>query len=189
MIKATRELLIVIKNLEGCRLSTYLDSAGIPTIGIGHLITPSEKTNGTFNIPLSGVDSALNLLAEDIEKTERLMDKIVGDLSLPQHQIDALLSFSFNVGAGAFSRSTLNALLHDGNTDECVKQFSRWVYAGNKPYAGLVKRRVVEAGLFSFTSDVDTLFDSEMLNLLSSNQRDEAIKIIEGYLNGQTGKN
>jgi len=67
---------------------------------------------------------------------------------LPQNQFDALVSFTFNVGVGAFSNSTLLRRLNKRNYQGTKQEFRRWVHAGGRRLQGLVNRRNQEAGLF-----------------------------------------
>ena len=181
MIKASNRILDVIKELEGCSLTVYKDTAGLDTIGIGHLITKDSK----ITVPLPNEQAALDLLAKDITTIERSMNRIVGNIGLPQNQADALLSFSFNVGTEAFSESTLLKKLRKNDVEGASDEFLRWVLSGpagaKKVTEGLVKRRVVEQGIFISSSAKA----AEHAGKLSSKSLKESITIIEGYLYGQ----
>ena len=67
---------------------------------------------------------------------------------LTQPQFDALVSFVFNVGAGAFRKSTLLKKLNAGDYAEATAEFPRWVKGGGKTLPGLVVRRAAEMLLF-----------------------------------------
>ena len=66
---------------------------------------------------------------------------------LEQHQFDALVSFSYNVGCGAFKRSTLLRKLNAGDYDEVPHELMRW----RKPRS-ILKRRRKEVALWNGTS-------------------------------------
>lgn len=68
---------------------------------------------------------------------------------LQQHQVDALVSFVFNVGGGAFAESTLLRELNAGHYDAVPRELPRWVKADGKTLAGLVRRRQAEGTLFA----------------------------------------
>ena len=68
---------------------------------------------------------------------------------LAQHQFDALVSFVFNVGGGAFRESTLLRELNAGDYDAVPRELNRWVKAGGRTLPGLVRRRGAEGVLFS----------------------------------------
>ena len=63
------------------------------------------------------------------------------EVPLNQDQFDALVSFVFNVGAGAFEGSTLLRLLNEGRYRDVPKQLDRWVKADGRTLEGLVRRR------------------------------------------------
>lgn len=133
-----------IKREEGCELRMYHDAAGLPTIGVGHLITDEDEDIG-MTITMA---QAMELLRRDLEDHESDVLRAV-KVPLKQHQFDALVSFDFNVGGHNFRRSTLLKKLNAGDFDGAAGQFSRWVYAGAEVVPGLIARRVREAKLFS----------------------------------------
>lgn len=143
---------------EGIRLQPYKDPVGLWTIGIGHLITPPENKTGLINIRGQYYKWRLGLsdkqvfwlLEQDVEKAEDVINTVV-KAPLTQNQFDALVSFVFNVGGGAFINSTLLKKLNAKNNT--VKQeFGKWVKGrvNGKMVAlpGLVTRRKEEAKLF-----------------------------------------
>jgi len=151
------ELLV---ELEGLRLRAYLDVAGLPTIGVGHLLTESEKNGGCLTINgeqipwQNGItkEQALALLAQDVGWAEEAINKLV-QVSLNQNQFDALVSFIFNVGIGAFRNSTLLRVLNDGDYEEVPSQLRRWVRVGGRGpetgFTALSNRREREIELWN----------------------------------------
>ena len=131
----------LIKEYEGLRLSAYLCPAGIPTIGYGS--TKGVKMGETIT-----EKEAESLLIADIERICEPCLEVNVDVDLTQGQYDALSSFIFNLGCGAFKGSTLCKLLNAGNYDGAAKQFGRWTKANGKELPGLVKRRAAETALF-----------------------------------------
>ncbi|MCT4635385.1 MAG: lysozyme, partial [Rickettsiales bacterium] len=69
-------------------------------------------------------------------------------VSLNNHQFDALVSFTFNVGVGALQRSTLRSKVNRAEHEQVPTEFMRWVYAGGKRIIGLVRRRKAELELY-----------------------------------------
>ncbi|TVS40518.1 lysozyme, partial [Xylella fastidiosa subsp. multiplex] len=67
---------------------------------------------------------------------------------LKQHQFDALVSLSFNIGACAFHRSTLLRKLNAGDVAGAAQQFHVWKWAGGRVQSGLIIRRAAERALF-----------------------------------------
>jgi lysozyme len=87
----------------------YIDFAGKPTIGYGHLVGPGEH----FNEPMTHAE-ALELLAKDLAATERAIASMVR-VELNQHEFDALVSLVFNIGRGHFATSTVLRKLNAGD--------------------------------------------------------------------------
>ncbi len=102
---------------EGLRLEAYLDSVGVPTIGVGH--TAGVKIGDTCT-----KEQALAWLAEDLQWSEAAVNQVTAPLE--QHQFDALVSFVFNVGQGAFAASTMRKYLNLGNYEAAGNEFDRW---------------------------------------------------------------
>ena len=141
---------------EGKRNKVYDDSAGLPTIGVGHLLTQEENSTGKITINGQAIDysqgltdqQVMDLLAQDLVRFEQAVQNEVR-VDLNQNQFDALVSFSFNVGTQAFKNSTLLKVLNDGQYDEVPNQLRRWVKAGGKTVQGLVNRRENEINLWN----------------------------------------
>lgn len=146
----------LLKQWEGFKLQEYKDSAGLPTIGVGHLITKSEQASG--EIVINGIpvqykngltdQQVLDLLSQDVKPAEDAVNKGV-TVALDQNQFDALVSFTFNVGTGAFNGSTLLKVLNQGQYDQVPDQLRRWNKAGGKVVQGLVNRRENEIKLWN----------------------------------------
>lgn len=69
-------------------------------------------------------------------------------VELKQSQYDALASFIYNVGNGAFQNSTMLKLINQNKFEEAAAQFDVWINAGGKPNKGLIHRRKKEKELF-----------------------------------------
>lgn len=141
----------LIKYFEGRRLHRYKCPAGVWTVGYGHVLTNEELS--TLSDPID-VATADVLLAKDVWKFEAALYTEQRTRRLPplkQGELDALVSFTFNVGLGAFDKSTLRRLLCD-DVDRSVvaAQFARWNKAGGKVLPGLVARREAERKLFLY---------------------------------------
>jgi len=130
----------MLKQFEGLRLKAYQDSAGVWTIGYGH----TKKAYPGMVITRA---EAERLLRQDLVRFERAV-RDRATVPLTQNQFDALVSFSFNVGVGAFSKSTLLKRLNQKDYAGAKQEFKRWVYAGGRRLQGLVNRREREAQLF-----------------------------------------
>lgn len=131
----------LIRRHEGCRLTAYRCPAGVLTIGIGHTgpeVTPDMQIDE---------EEALALLTSDLGAAEdAVMDHV--HVGINQHEFDALVSLAFNIGGGAFARSTLLRLLNAGERAAAAEEFGRWTRAGKNVLPGLVRRRAEERALF-----------------------------------------
>ena len=70
-------------------------------------------------------------------------------------QFDALVSFTYNCGAGALSSSTLLKKVNAGDFEGAALEFHKWNKAGGKVMNGLVRRRASESLLFQNIPDND----------------------------------
>lgn len=130
----------LIKSFEGCKLEAYLCPAGVWTIGYGH-------THGVVKGQKITQDQADQLLIDDLDIFVKGVDQAT-NVPLSQNEFDALVSFAFNVGIGAFKSSTMCRLINEGKLKEAADQFDRWNKAGGKVLAGLTRRRKAEKELF-----------------------------------------
>jgi lysozyme len=130
-----------LKGYEGVRLKAYLDTGGVPTIGVGH-------TRGVEMGMVATPEQVDQWLTEDLKEAEEAIERLV-KVPLTQGQFDALASFVFNIGEGQFSNSTLLKLLNEGHYDAASAQLHRWVYDNGKKQPGLVKRRIGEQSRFN----------------------------------------
>lgn len=145
----------LLQEWEGVERKVYLDSAGLQTIGCGHLLTKDELTSGKIlilGIPIKYREGLSDLqidqlLTQDLSASENAVNTGV-DVELNQNQFDALCSFVFNVGRQAFYSSTLRKLLNSGSYDEVAGQLRRWNKSGGNVVAGLANRRENEIELF-----------------------------------------
>jgi GH24 family phage-related lysozyme (muramidase) len=133
----------LIKNFEGLRLKSYKCQSGIWTVGYG--VTGPDIGPNTEITKIEADRLFLNLL-KHFEQNVRERLKV----QVNQNEFDALVSFAYNVGLGAFSSSTLLKLLNSNATRSIVaSEFSRWVKGANgKPIEGLKVRREKEKQLF-----------------------------------------
>lgn len=131
----------LIKRWEGCRLEAYLDIVGIPTIGYGH--TAGVKLGDT--ITQAQADA---MLAGELRPREGVLNELLPG-QLLQCQFDALISLIYNIGIGAFKKSTLLKVLKTNpHSPDVHVQIMRWNKAGGKEIKGLTARRQEEVWLY-----------------------------------------
>ena len=146
----------LLEQWEGVRLNVYKDSANLPTIGVGHLLTSSERSSGKISINGAIVaytngltaEQADALLAQDLKPAETTVNNGV-KVKLNQNQFDALVSFTFNIGGGAFTGSTLLKVLNQGEYDQVPSQLIRWDKSAGQVVPGLQNRRNNEIKLWN----------------------------------------
>ena len=132
--------LALIQTFEGTETTAYADAGGIPTICTG-------STRGVYLGQTATLAECEERLSEDVSYAGEAIRKGVR-VKLSQGQYDALVSLVFNIGPGAFARSTLLKRLNDGQCRAAADEFLRWRYAAGKPLRGLLKRRQAERALF-----------------------------------------
>lgn len=136
-MKSSDLLLNKIIDFEGCKLTAYRCPAGVWTIGVGH-------TRGVKQGQKITEAQAISLLKGDLLPCENYVNNL--GVCKTQGQFDALVDFCFNLGTGAFGRSTLLKFIRQGKSEQYIRgEFAKWVKSGGKTLAGLVKRRAWEA--------------------------------------------
>lgn len=129
----------VVSQFEGYRPSAYRDPVGIPTICYGH--TATARMGQTHSQA-----RCEELLAGDLGHAFDTLERHTARPQPPKRKA-ALASFIYNVGEGAFARSTLRKKLNAGNVRGACNELTRWVYADGRKLRGLVKRRAAERKL------------------------------------------
>jgi len=129
----------VVSYYEGYQPTAYRDPVGVPTICFGH--TATARMGQTLS-----QERCTQLLQADLGHAFSAVDRRA-QVDLPPPTRAALASFVYNVGEGAFARSTLLRKLNAGDLRGACHELSRWVYAGGRKLNGLVKRRATEREL------------------------------------------
>jgi len=125
----------IVPAFEGRELEAYLDEGGVPTICDGD----------TYNVRLGDVATPQECdarLRRQLAISNDAINKYVR-VKLADHERAALISFIYNVGVGAFIKSTLLRRLNGGDPNWCY-ELDRWVKVNGKVSRGLVKRRSIE---------------------------------------------
>ena len=126
---------------ESCSLTAYRDSGGVWTIGWGHT-GPDVHEGLTWT--QDQADAAF------VRDTAWAQAAVRNDVAVPltQPQFDALVSLVFNIGAGAFARSTLLRKLNAGDYRGAADEFLRWNRDNGEVVTGLAVRRAKERAMF-----------------------------------------
>lgn len=141
--KISQRGLDLIKQFEGFSPIPYTCPGGKLTIGFGHVMREGE----TFETPMTQ-RQAEKLLKRDLEWVKSVIERTV-TVPLSTYQFDALASFIFNIGSGAWETSTLLKKLNEGEDIFVVgSEFLRWIFSGGKRQRGLMRRREAERKIF-----------------------------------------
>jgi len=143
---ATKKL---IKEYEGLRLKAYRCSAGRLTIGWGHTSAAGEPVVKP-GLTISKAE-AERIFDRDIENFAVGVEKLI-KVDATDNQFGACVSLAFNIGVGAFSKSSVLRFLNRGRPDDAADAFMLWnkVTKGGRKVVerGLTRRRASEAALF-----------------------------------------
>jgi len=140
-MKTSKKGIELIKKFEGMRLAAYYCPAHKLTIGYGH--TGKDVHDG---MKITAEEAEL-LLKKDCERFEKGVNEMV-HVSLEQHQFDALVSFTYNLGLGNLKASTLLKKINIGDNAGALTEFPKWNKANGRVLEGLVRRREAEQELF-----------------------------------------
>lgn len=113
--------LVSLVLVEGYRGDAYLDVVGVPTIGVGETlgVKLGDKTTP---------EKALQQLIKSTDAHGKGMEKCLNpDVKLEQHQYDAFLSFTYNIGVAGFCRSETRRLINEGKIDEACRAMMGWL--------------------------------------------------------------
>jgi lysozyme len=133
---------------EGFVGHRYLDVAGIPTIGYGHVIRLGD--------PISVTEpQAMEMLRHDVASAESAIVSLV-KVDLNQNQVDSLCSFVFNLGSGALATSAMLHFINLGAFLTAADEFPKWCHARVNGemvvVSDLLKRRQLERAMFLSTA-------------------------------------
>jgi len=133
--------LALTEQFEGCEHLAYKDIGGVLTIGYGHCghdVRPGM---------ICSHEQAEAWLLQDVQKAVNAINTMVR-VPLTQGQFDSCVDLAFNIGAGAFEKSTLLRKLNAGDMDGAAREFERWSRCAGKVVAGLLRRRLAEKASF-----------------------------------------
>ena len=148
-MKTSQTGIDLIKEFEGCKLKPYKDVVGLLTVGYGHRLADADNRDYTQ-------EEADEFLGSDIGRFEHGVSTYCTVL-LTQGQFDSLVLFSYNLGLGTLSRSTLLKKLNAGDYDGAAKEILRFDKAGGVVVKGLTRRRQAEYRLFT---QIDPITDT-----------------------------
>jgi lysozyme len=151
-MKSSNNGIRLIQEFEGLRLTSYLCSAGVPTIGYG-----ATYYHDGSKVKLGQTitrEQANQMLVDHLKEFEGSVTGLLNGTKVNQNQFDALVSFTYNLGAGNLAKSQLLRFVKaNPNDPKIAAEFHKWNRAGGEVVTGLVRRRKKEAQLY-FTAVV-----------------------------------
>jgi lysozyme len=156
MIKPSSACLSIIKQYENLELNAYPDpgtKAEPITIGYGTTVyADGRKVRMGDTITAEQAEFELK---HHVEKKVCVdLTKLLQNINFNQNQIDSLISLVYNIGIGAFKKSTLLKKIKANDIAGAAEQFKVWNQSAGKVLAGLAKRRNTEYQLFIETKSV-----------------------------------
>jgi len=146
-MKCSNNGIRLIQEFEGLRLTSYLCSAGVPTIGYG-----ATYYHDGSKVKLGQTvtkEQALQMLLDHLKEFEGSVTGLLNGTKVNANQFDALVSFTYNLGAGNLAKSQLLKFVKlNPNDPRIAAEFAKWNRAGGEVSTGLVRRRKKEAQLY-----------------------------------------
>lgn len=140
----------LIKEFEGVRLACYHLGDGVCTIGFGH-------TRPLAQCPGAGSWVITEQQAEDYLRVDaqKYCDAVTGYFTRPftQNQLDALISFAYNLGGGIFAQYGWDRNASDGYILASIPKYNM---PGSQFEQGLTRRRTAECNLYKSTANNGT---------------------------------
>ena len=140
----------LIKSYEGLRLKAYQDSGGIWTTGYGH--TGADVHPGM----VISKERAEELFDKDIEKFQLgILHLLTDKENTNPNQFSAMVSLAYNIGLGAFGKSSVLRFHNQGQFQKASSAFGLWNKVNGEILQGLAKRRTAESSLYN-KKELDT---------------------------------
>ena len=145
-MRPNKETVNLVKEFEGLELSAYLDPVGIVTIGYGY----TNRAGYGFGVKMGDKWTKARAEAMLKEGLDRFGDRLLPMFkrSPTPDQFGAMLSLAYNIGTGAFSKSTCLKRFNSGDIAGAAEALTWFNKAGGNKMRGLVRRREAERDLF-----------------------------------------
>lgn len=138
--------LALVKEFEGFRAKAYQDPVGVWTIGYG-----TTAAAGVGIAPKAGMTiteaQAEGYLQAALDKFAAQIVPLIKRTS-SDNEFSAFLSLAYNIGPGAFGKSSALRKFNEGDTEGAANAILLWNKAGGKVLPGLKRRREAERALF-----------------------------------------
>jgi len=147
----------LVKEFEGLKLEAYFDPVGVLTIGYGYTNRAGFGPGVSFG-DVWTKEKAEEMLAETLVRFANEIRPLL-KRDATENQFGAMLSLAYNIGTGAFSRSTCLKRFNAGDIEGAADALTWFNKAGGKVLRGLVRRREAERVLF--LSDVPSRINKD----------------------------
>lgn len=154
----SKKCIEMIKHHEGVRTKPYQCPALLWTVGVGHVIDPNHakvKIEDRKALPIPdgwnrvlSMEEVDDILQKDLQRFVQGVLRLCPNTANKQSHLDALVSFSFNVGLGNLQRSQVRMKYNRSDFDGAMEELLTWNKAGGKVLKGLDNRRKDEKALF-----------------------------------------
>ncbi len=140
----------VVKRIEGFFSTPYDDNGALPggtwTIGYGTIRDFNQKPITPQTPAINEADAEV-LLRRDMGGAANDVKQRVS-VDLTDYEAAALISWTYNLGAGSLSKSTMLTKLNANQKSEVPAEMRKWINQEGKPLVGLLRRRWAEAAIF-----------------------------------------
>ena len=166
----------LVKEFEGFRAKAYKCPAGIWTIGYGTTaaagvgITPKDGMTITKSDAEAYLQAALDKFADQIAPSIAV--------AISDNEFGAFVSLAYNIGPGAFKKSSALRLFNAGDKEGAAKAILMWNKAGGKVLKGLTRRREAERKLF--LTPADGKFEGRTNVAQSTTMQASAVQVASG---------
>ena len=129
----------VVTGFEGLRHTVYHDVVGVPTYCVGETKNPQPGH-------VYSTAECMTILEGRLAEFQRGVNACV-HVDVPDAREAALVSLAYNIGTGAFCRSSVARALNEGRVGEACNDFLKFDRAGGVVFPGLARRRAAERKL------------------------------------------
>lgn len=130
----------VVQRQPELMAAPYICPAGFWTIGWGSLCAKDHPN-------ITEAEGEV-LLARDLQTALAAVVRWCPVLLAgPERRLAAVISWTFNLGAGRLKSSTMRLRINDQHWDEAALEMRKWVWGGGRKLPGLIRRREAEAAL------------------------------------------
>ena len=154
----------LIKEFEGFMAHAYKDAVGVVTIGYGTTAAADVGISPRLGMVITEPEAEAYLKAA-VDKFAAQITKDMRRKPTP-NQFGAMVSLAYNIGPGAFSKSSVLRKFNAGDIEGAADAFALWNKAGGKVLAGLVRRRAAEAALFRTVDAAHPIAAESLLSVI-----------------------